>query len=122
MKNTFAPLKVNIDRDYSPDDAEGELITLDILKDEPTLHEYQLIAEFINSTFPEDELIAYAYLMAAAPALLEALEDLLAMAKGYIPDPRKQKYDPSNENEEEWAIGMTYQQAEQALATAKGGE
>ena len=53
--------------------------------------------------------------------LRAALKELFNMAKAYIPDPRQQDYNPLNESEEEWAIGMTYQKTEQVLADS-GGE
>ena len=53
--------------------------------------------------------------------LRAALKELFNMAKAYIPDPRRQDYNPLNESEEEWAIGMTYQKTEQVLADS-GGE
>ena len=52
-------------------------------------------------------------------AMFEALENLLAMTKHFIPDPRKMDYDPTYEDEQDWAIGQTYQQAEQALARVR---
>ena len=48
--------------------------------------------------------------------LVAALEELLTVAKHYKPIPKG--YNPEDEDEEMWAIGQVYYQAEQALAQA----
>ena len=47
-------------------------------------------------------------------SLVAALEELLTVAKHYKPIPKG--YNPEDEDEEMWAIGQVYYQAEQALA------
>jgi hypothetical protein len=55
-----------------------------------------------------------ARLVAAEKRLRDALENLLAMTKHFVPDPRKIDYSPDYESEEDWA--------EQALAGGEGGD
>ncbi len=51
-------------------------------------------------------------------ALVDALEQLLAMAKHYKPIPKG--YNPTDEDEEIAFIAMLYEQVEQALALVEG--
>ena len=83
MNHTPGKWEAHLDRDYAPNDELGDLITVDVLKSEVTPSGYPVIAELINSPFDEDEILANARLIAAAPALLEALEQLLEAWEGY---------------------------------------
>lgn len=63
-------------------------------------------------------VIKYCPMHEAAPVLLEALKNLLSMARHYKSIP--EGYNPEDEDEETWAVAMIYAQTEVALAQAKG--
>ena len=65
-----------------------------------------------------DKLYEVGKLKQQVTALVEALEQLLAMAKHYKPIPKE--YNPTDEDEEMAFIAMLYEQVEQALALVEG--
>ena len=75
--------------------------------------------EYLNRGVIRVKEIEYCNMHYAAPELLEALESLYKMAKHYKPLP--DKYYPTDEDEEGWAIAMLYSKVDEAIAAGSRG-
>ena len=117
MTHTPGPWKANIDRDYAPDNEEGELVSVDVIKLEVMPEGYPVIAELIKSPFEDDEVVANARLIAAVPDLVAACNLLI---KSFI-DYSEEDWVDNAPLFDEPCVWDAYEKAKQALAKCREG-